>query len=1063
MLCYGKEMRGCQSPMQEQGIPSLIADLCRSVKASMSKSLGGNEMNGVSLKDLKSRAFALLLGQTQTGGLNRAVEVCDPAMGLKMWPAVDVLQAKLFEVTLSGRKDASAKLKQCFAQLCTCSKGMQSCVQFLVLLSEDSKRNSTDVILHDKLFDLHQNFHSQNDSTWYTEYSSDMFQGMERLSHHGFTHLLSVFETVPGFDTSGNQLFTSFGGGGEAHNLPWSCSNLSLPTLSPLTKIARYRMRHRIEQAQPNRTPKTSSNKPQETFPTGVLPSAPSTCVESRVLLQHVLYLLAGIPSESFLWDKVRFVSRRGLYTKGLSEQALRNALAEFLECGTDVHYLVEWSKERGEHGGLVLAAFRGGIRRYLHSYHGVLLCITHNLDKVTLLRMRHLTADIQEQMRFVASFCREVLHFNTRGTTVRGSELLARLYWVAATGWCRSHYTLLLQLLHYASEPYCRFLQNWLFRGQYSDPFQEFPICMDKCLTSIHDETFWLKGFTLRPSQGLPFLSHLSEKVLLCVKTVTLLWLCQPQKTALWSDDSAPMVTLTFSRELSRNIREASRSYVSKKWNEVVGCSSKDNVTCNPDRGLHPTETTTKAEKNPGTGTGKGTSTSDDSSRKDRLQNANERTTICMKHSETSLDTELKYKVQPDETFKYGECDGRANEEENSQQSSNQVISGWSLKPLPLLGSLPEPCTSWESYAISDYCTDISRSEEMLLPLDGALEAAPLVDLVEQSLLPPLEAQMHLVNRAAVDYFLHKLELPSHLQAIGDFFCLQDGDFAQTLCSGICERITTSQAPSDLLNRSTLGSILSDALAASPRGNSLHVRHLAMDARNIPESFSSGDNVLSSILLSYEVQWPLNLVITDSSLQRYNKVFHFLLQIQRAHWALADVWFRIRPCATKASNYSGPQLRKLHVIRHEMENFVQQLASYVNSQAVEVTLRELQDSLYSKVQTLDDIRQAHTTCVSRLGRRCLLVKRAAPIARVLHRVLNCIMQLRTCVVGQPWVSGDQGAFEQVLRIHGQFRGETGMLSQALKWWGTSASLPWCTRLSSVIAHGENFMASAVG
>lgn len=43
------------------------------------------------------------------------------------------------------------------------------------------------------------------------------------------------------------------------------------------------------------------------------------------------------------------------------------------------------------------------------------------------------------------------------------------------------------------------------------------------------------------------------------------------------------------------------------------------------------------------------------------------------------------------------------------------------------------------------------------------------------------------------------------------------------------------------------------------------------------------------------KVDWPLNIVVTENCMNKYNKIFSFLLQLKHMVWTLKDVWFHLK------------------------------------------------------------------------------------------------------------------------------------------------------------------------
>ena len=53
--------------------------------------------------------------------------------------------------------------------------------------------------------------------------------------------------------------------------------------------------------------------------------------------------------------------------------------------------------------------------------------------------------------------------------------------------------------------------------------------------------------------------------------------------------------------------------------------------------------------------------------------------------------------------------------------------------------------------------------------------------------------------------------------------------------------------------------------------------------------------NALEGLELTYKVDWPLNIVISESCVRVYGRLFSFMLLLKRAVWSLKDVWTRLK------------------------------------------------------------------------------------------------------------------------------------------------------------------------
>lgn len=207
----------------------------------------------------------------------------------------------------------------------------------------------------------------------------------------------------------------------------------------------------------------------------------------------------------------------------------------------------------------------------------------------------------------------------------------------------------------------------------------------------------------------------------------------------------------------------------------------------------------------------------------------------------------------------------------------------------------------------------------------------------------------MSLVNKAAVDYFFVELRLDAHFEALRHFLLMEDGEFAQSLSDLLFEKVAAGggpwgvrrpgralgpradawaspfqlgagQTPGELLTPLVLNSALSKALQHSLHGDSPLAANLSFALKFLPEAFApNAPDVLSCLELRYQVSracragaagsvpraraepasrqvdWPLNVVVTDSSLSRYSGIFSFLLQLRLMMWTLKDVCFHLK------------------------------------------------------------------------------------------------------------------------------------------------------------------------
>ncbi|XP_039092213.1 gamma-tubulin complex component 6 isoform X2 [Hyaena hyaena] len=290
--------------------------------------------------------------------------------------------------------------------------------------------------------------------------------------------------------------------------------------------------------------------------------------------------------------------------------------------------------------------------------------------------------------------------------------------------------------------------------------------------------------------------------------------------------------------------------------------------------------------------------------------------------------------------------------------------------------------------------------------------ELLPLPVLMKHSISAPLAAHVSLVNKAAVDYFFVELGLEAHFEALRHFLLMEDGEFAQSLSDLLFEKLGAGQTPGELLNPLVLNSVLSKALQYSLHGDTPYAANLSFALKFLPEAFApNAPDVLNCLELRYKVDWPLNIVVTESCLSRYSGIFSFLLQLKLMMWTLKDICFHLKRTALVSRVAGSVQFRQLQLFKHEMQHFVKVTQGYIANQILHVTWCEFRARL-ARVGDLEEIQRAHAEYLHKAVFRGLLTEKAAPVMNVIHSIFSLVLKFRSQLISQPWVpaSGSRGA-----------------------------------------------------
>ncbi|XP_034735528.1 gamma-tubulin complex component 6 isoform X2 [Etheostoma cragini] len=283
--------------------------------------------------------------------------------------------------------------------------------------------------------------------------------------------------------------------------------------------------------------------------------------------------------------------------------------------------------------------------------------------------------------------------------------------------------------------------------------------------------------------------------------------------------------------------------------------------------------------------------------------------------------------------------------------------------------------------------------------------EMVSLPVLIKQAVTTPLITHVSLVNKAVVDYFFVELGVERHFEALRHFLLMEDGEFAQSLSDLLFEKLGSGQTPGELLTPLVLNSILSKALQYSLHGDTPLAGNFTFALRFLPETFHPhAPDSLNCLELRYKVDWPLNIIITDSCMNKYNRLFSFLLQLKHMVWSLREVWFHLKRTALVKGAGRSVQFRQLQLYRHEMQHFVKVIQGYIANQILQVSWSEFTAKL-ATANDLDAIHRTHADYLNRAIFRGLLTEKAAPVMNIIHSIFSLILKFRAQLIAQPWGS----------------------------------------------------------
>ena len=138
----------------------------------------------------------------------------------------------------------------------------------------------------------------------------------------------------------------------------------------------------------------------------------------------------------------------------------------------------------------------------------------------------------------------------------------------------------------------------------------------------------------------------------------------------------------------------------------------------------------------------------------------------------------------------------------------------------------------------------------------------------------------------------------------------------------------------------------------------------------------------LDSIQLTYDVSWPMNIILHAESLKMYNKVFIFLLSVKQALWALLKIDANELSQTLKLEMVSEDseiveenleekemKLHRIVLLRSWLLHFISNIHDYFMTRVVQSTQIDLEVSLV-ECSDLDSILNVHDQYISKIYNR---------------------------------------------------------------------------------------------
>ncbi|CAH0560730.1 unnamed protein product [Brassicogethes aeneus] len=258
-----------------------------------------------------------------------------------------------------------------------------------------------------------------------------------------------------------------------------------------------------------------------------------------------------------------------------------------------------------------------------------------------------------------------------------------------------------------------------------------------------------------------------------------------------------------------------------------------------------------------------------------------------------------------------------------------------------------------------------------------------------EKHYIQAIEEAYKFASQTLLDLVIKEKDLIGRLKSVKHYFLLDQGDFIVTFLS-LCEKELAKDVGDVIQGR--LESLMDLALRLSSAVNDpykddlrtillpydlplqmlkiLSIQTSSEQKYKLPKE-SKRLSVIESFSFSYEVRWPLSLILNIKSLACYQMIFRHLFYCKHVERMICQVWHSNK-VAKKFHNQDAQQYRAAFALRQRMLHCVQNLEYHMMVEVIEPHWCTFLQKI-SKVNNVDEILAHHSDFLNSCLRDCML------------------------------------------------------------------------------------------
>ncbi|KAF0982626.1 hypothetical protein FDP41_011556 [Naegleria fowleri] len=179
--------------------------------------------------------------------------------------------------------------------------------------------------------------------------------------------------------------------------------------------------------------------------------------------------------------------------------------------------------------------------------------------------------------------------------------------------------------------------------------------------------------------------------------------------------------------------------------------------------------------------------------------------------------------------------------------------------------------------------------------------------------------------------------------------------------------------------------------------------------------------NFFDGLVFHFDLEWPLNIIISSEHVQNYNEVLIFNLKLKQAKQVLETMSLKTDAFVHRSNAYL-----KYYSLLNQLKHFVSAVQYYMMNRILHTLWNELCDNVLSS-QDLDDLRNYHQDYMNKIKDRFLL-KKAQFVKNHIFKVVQICVKLRAKLNNFKETQREDIFLQELLEMEEEFKKSFKML-----------------------------------